>query len=162
MKKRDKVYNKYHGKCAYTGKLLSDDWQIDHIIPKCEKLQKYHIIDNHNDIRNLFPTLKIVNHYKRGFNLEEFRYYMMDFHVRLSKLPKNPKVVKSIKRKAYMLEVAEAFEITIDKPFDGIFHFERVAMMREKFFHEKEFPNNPIFKNPFTLTQSFKITGGNE
>lgn len=129
MNKRDKIYNKYNGKCAYTGKLLPDDWQIDHIIPKSRIIQKYHNIKNHNDINNLLPTLKIVNHYKRAFDLIEFRMYMMDFHVRLSKLPKNPKVTKSIKRKAYMFEIAEAFGITIDKPFDGIFYFERLQIL---------------------------------
>jgi 5-methylcytosine-specific restriction endonuclease McrA len=37
MKKqlREEVYNKYGGLCAYTGKPLGDDWQIDHIHPKC-------------------------------------------------------------------------------------------------------------------------------
>ena len=162
MKKRDIIFNKYHGKCAYTGKPLPDDWQIDHMIPKCETLQMYHTIKNHNDIRNLLPTLKIVNHYKRGLNIEGFRDYMESFHIRLAKLPKNPKVAKSIKRKAYMFEVAEAFGITIDKPFDGIFHFERVAMIRDKFFHERKFPDNPIFKLPITPEQAFNITGGNK
>ena len=31
MTKREKVYNKYGGKCAYTGKPLGQDWQIDHV-----------------------------------------------------------------------------------------------------------------------------------
>jgi len=38
MTLRDKVYAKYNGLCAYTGKPLGDvnckEWQIDHVIPK--------------------------------------------------------------------------------------------------------------------------------
>jgi 5-methylcytosine-specific restriction endonuclease McrA len=33
-KKREQVYKKYGGRCAYTGTPLKDDWQVDHIIPK--------------------------------------------------------------------------------------------------------------------------------
>jgi hypothetical protein len=57
-------------------------------------------------------------------NLDQFRDFMKDFHVRISKLPKNPKVKKSIKRKAYMLEIARLFDITTDKAFSGMFYFE--------------------------------------
>ena len=31
MTKREKVYNKFNGKCAYTGTPLESDWQIDHM-----------------------------------------------------------------------------------------------------------------------------------
>lgn len=159
MKKRDVVFNKYNGKCAYTGKPLPDDWQIDHMIPKCESLQKYHTIDNHNDIRNLFPTLKIVNHYKRSFNIDGFRDYMESFHLRLAKLPKNPKVTKSIKHKAYMLEVAEAFGITVEKPFSGTFYFEDVIFLKSR--RRSGIYNVPfIFTVPMTPKQSFNITEG--
>ena len=46
----------------------------------------------------------------------------------LKKLPKNPKTEKSIKRKAYLLKVANFFDISIDKPFSGKFYFESVAL----------------------------------
>jgi len=45
-------------------------------------------------------------------------------HERLKKLPKNPKAEKSIKRKKYLLKVAEFFDIKPDKPFNGKFYFE--------------------------------------
>ena len=60
-------------------------------------------------------------------NLELFREFMTDFHIRISKLPKNPKTEKSIKRKAYMLEIAKLFNITTDKAFSGKFYFETLS-----------------------------------
>lgn len=131
---REEVFNKYCGLCAYTGKPLGDDWQVDHIIPKSsyawhqlvEVKIKLGINYNCNDFENLLPAIKIINHYKRSLDLEGFRKYMSNFHKRISKLPKNPYSEKTIKRKKYMLTVADLFGITIDKPFNGKFYFETI------------------------------------
>lgn len=147
MTRRDRIYAKYGGKCAYTGKPLGDDWQIDHISPKLfasnpiykvcphwmneeewkrdkeETLRYRKMIDGDE---NLFPALRIVNHYKRSLDLEGFRGRMMTFHIRLGKLPKTTKVPDTVKRIAYMNEIAEAFGITPDKPFCGKFYFEKL------------------------------------
>jgi 5-methylcytosine-specific restriction endonuclease McrA len=120
-KKRQAVYDKYQGLCAYTGKPLGDDWQIDHMEPHFYG-RMYSRDPNRPE--NLVPALRIVNHYKRCLHLEGFRAYMLTFHNRLKKLPKEPKVEKSANRKAYMLKVAEAFGITPDNPFNGVFYFE--------------------------------------
>ena len=128
MKKeiRLQVYSKFGGKCAYTGKLLGEDWQIDHMVSK--NFAKYYkgtsLEINVNDIDNLLPALRIVNHYKRALDLEGFRVYMLNFHKRLAKLPRNTMVRRTIRRKEYMYKVAEAFGITPDKPFCGKFYFE--------------------------------------
>lgn len=114
---REIIKNKFNGLCAYTGKPLGEDWQIDHIKPK--------VRGGTNEIDNLLPAIKIVNHYKRVFNLEEFREYMMSFHIRLKRVAKNPKSEKGIKRKEYMNKIAELFNIEVDKPFDGVFYFEK-------------------------------------
>jgi hypothetical protein len=122
---RDAIYNKYGGKCAYSGTLLEDDWQIDHFIPKC-MLDRYNPdkIDP-NGLDNLMPTQKVINHYKRGLWLEDFRNLRLkNLHLRLIKLPKSPRVNVSIRRKKYMLKIAGYFGITPDKPFSGKFYFE--------------------------------------
>lgn len=124
---RKEIYDKYDGKCAYTGKDLGEDWQIDHAIPKCHIIQSCHHIKNHNDIENLFPVLKVVNHYKRSMNLEQFRFYMQDFHKRLAKLPKRTQRQQTIKRIEYMNKVADAFDITVEKAFSGKFYFETIG-----------------------------------
>lgn len=126
--KRQKVFDKYGGLCAYTGKPLGDDWQVDHAIPKYyyTVLENDELKDQINHIDNLLPAIKIINHYKRGLTIEGFRNYMMDFHKRLSKLPKKTVVKRTEKRKEYMQMVANLFDITPDNPFVGKFYFETI------------------------------------
>ena len=123
-KKREFIKNKYGGLCAYSGTPLEDDWQVDHLVPKL----RYELglaEGDVNDLDNLMPVQKLINHYKRSLPLEDFRtWYMGGLHERLGKLPKNPKVERSIKRKEYMLKVASYFQVTPDKPFSGKFYFE--------------------------------------
>lgn len=134
-KLRQQVYEKYNGLCAYTGKPLGNDWQVDHITSKV--LHSYRVLYNGSgideinerrkevdNIDNLMPAIKIVNHYKRSLDLEGFRDYMLSFHKRLKKLPKKTIVYETQRRKEYMLKVAELFDITPDKPFNGKFYFE--------------------------------------
>jgi hypothetical protein len=115
------VYGKFGGRCAYTGKPLDEKWQVDHMEPLFYARMYER---DPNRIQNLVPALRIVNHYKRMQTVEQFRQYMLTFHIRLKKVPKVPRVEKSAKRKEYMLKVAEAFGITPEKPFSGKFFFE--------------------------------------
>lgn len=123
-KNRQQIFDRFNGLCAYTGKPLGTDWQVDHVEPPFYS-RMYQRDPNRPD--NLVPALRIVNHYKRCKDLEEFRRFMQSFHTRLAKLPKAPRVVKSSKRKNYMLEVAHAFGITADLPFTGKFYFETIS-----------------------------------
>ena len=124
-KNRELVNNRFGGKCAYTGTDLLPDWQVDHVNPVVRNWWDNTSLspENHN-IDNLLPAQRVVNHYKHSMDLEQFREFMKDFHLRIAKLPKNPKVQKSIRRKAYMLEIAGLFGITPDKAFSGKFYFE--------------------------------------
>lgn len=128
---RQQVYDKFGGKCAYTGLPLGDKWQVDHVNSQYQHAYYYTGEEDYNkykkkvhDIDNLLPALAIVNHYKRTKNLEQFRLYMEGFHKRLAKLPKKTRVPATEKRIAYMNKIADAFGITVDKPFDGKFYFE--------------------------------------
>lgn len=127
MKKetRQQVYEKYDGKCAYTGVQLGLDWQIDHVTSKL-KHKIHNTSDVADDIENLLPSLWIVNHYKRAFDLEGFRERMNGFHIRLAKLPKKTNSPSTQKRMQYMRWIANVFDISIDKPFDGLFYFEKL------------------------------------
>lgn len=134
MKKADrqKVFEKFGGRCAYTGKELPEKWEIDHVEPKSSwKFQQYDNdlkrIHDPNSIDNLVPALKIVNHYKRGKDLEMWRTFLLKLHIRLKKMPKKTRVKRTEKRKAYLIEVASHFGITVDKPFNGIFYFETLT-----------------------------------
>jgi len=121
-KRRLEVYNKYGGRCAYSGTPLEPDWQIDHFVSKreCWFLRK-----DPDEPNNLYPAQKIINHYKRALSLSLFKIFRMnDLHKKLAKLPKNPRTEKGLRRKEYMLKLASYFGITPDKPFSGVFYFE--------------------------------------
>lgn len=140
-KQRELIYQKYGGRCAYTGRPLEPDWQVDHVVSHylfgytimkdCVSREEYNKRKKEvNNMENLVPALRIVNHYKRSLDLEGFRRYMMDFHNRLARLPKKTKVERSAKRKEYIKKVADAFGITVDKPFGGLFYFETLTTPR--------------------------------
>ena len=126
---RELVRNKFGGLCAYTGKPLGEDWQVDHVHPVSGWRWAQATVhkDECHHIDNLFPAIKIINHYKRSHTLESFRRSMMDFHKRLAKLPKKTQRPATAKRIVYMNKVAELFDITPDRPFTGQFYFERVG-----------------------------------
>lgn len=119
----------YGGLCAYSGTPLEDDWQIDHVKPIIRNpFSKEPIFKKDDTIENMVPCQKIINHYKGNLDLESFRkWFLGGLSERMKKLPKNPTTTKSIKRKEYLAKVAQYFDITPDKPFDGTFYFERVG-----------------------------------
>lgn len=128
-KNREIVRNMFDGKCAYTGTELLPDWQVDHVeaVRRNWLLNNSAMFEENHNLQNMLPAQRIVNHYKHSMDLEQFRNFMKDFHIRISKLPKNPKIEKSIKRKAYMLEIARLFDITTNKAFSGRFYFETLS-----------------------------------
>jgi 5-methylcytosine-specific restriction endonuclease McrA len=117
---REQVRQKFDNRCGYTGTVLLDDWQVDHIVPKR--------LGGTDSMDNLMPCQKIVNHYKRALTLQAFRVkWLGGLHRRLAKLPKCPRTANSSRRKGYLLRVAELFRITADRPFSGKFYFEWTA-----------------------------------
>lgn len=112
MKKeiRQKVYEKYNGRCAYCGTELGKHWDIDHINPKA--------IRGTDDEENLNPSCKSCNNYKGAWGLEEFRLH-------LDKLL-NSKPEYLFKSKAKMNVAINMGAITISR-WDGKFYFEKVC-----------------------------------
>jgi len=81
---REKIKNKFNGRCAYCGEKLKNGWNIDHVIPKSnfekvvrEKRQPKFLKHlkredvNHDD--NLFPSCASCNRYKDSYSLRQFR-----------------------------------------------------------------------------------------
>ena len=127
QKEREKIYNKYNGRCAYSGSRLKNDWQVDHLEPAIRNWWDNTIMNKEaQNEDNKVPSQKEINHYKSSMLLEDFRERMKTLHLRLARLPKNPRVQRSIKRKKYMLKIAAYFNITENRPFDGEFYFEKV------------------------------------
>lgn len=132
---RELIKQKFNGLCAYSGTILESDWQVDHVKPVVRNWwTNTSMFEDNDNSDNMFPVQKIINHYKGSLDLETFRnWYLGGLHERLNKLPKNPKTTKSIKRKIYLLKVAEYFGITIDKPFSGKFFFETINYEKTRF-----------------------------
>lgn len=131
---RQKVFDKYGGKCAYCGCELNDRWQVDHAVSKQYwyyfDLQKPKAV---NCMENLMPSCRECNHYKREHCVNSsgdhigFRDYMLRFHIRLGKLPKKTIVDRTKNRIVYMNVIAAKYGITPDKPFNGTFYFETLT-----------------------------------
>lgn len=133
MKKRDRIYQKYNGLCAYSGTPLEDDWQIEHINPVVRNWwTDTKIFPENDNEENMVPVQKIINHYKHSYDLEEYRKLLSGLHLRLKKVAKNPYTEKGKKRKEYILKVAAYFGITEDKPFTGKFYFETILSNTKK------------------------------
>ena len=75
-KDREIIKKKFGGKCAYSGTELKDDWQVDHIEPQFLFKEGY-MQGNPNNIDNLVPCQRIINHYKRALPLETFRTWFL-------------------------------------------------------------------------------------
>lgn len=76
--RKQSVWSKYNGKCAYCGCDISiGKFQIDHIVSKSHYQQHArHYIEqgfNVESIDNLNPSCCSCNNYKRDFTLEGFR-----------------------------------------------------------------------------------------
>ena len=72
--KREAVYRKYDGHCAYCGREIAyKNMQVDHFQP----LRAWGIEDaGTDDLDNLMPACRMCNHYKRANSLETFRRYI--------------------------------------------------------------------------------------
>lgn len=70
--KREQVYKKYDGHCAYCGREIAyKDMQVDHFLP----VRGWNESGTDN-IENLMPACRMCNHYKRAHSLNLFRRYI--------------------------------------------------------------------------------------
>jgi len=122
---RQKVWEKCNKHCAYCGKEIEyKAMQVDHLTPKTlshmygnERVKKYMelIGDNIDSFKNLMPSCRRCNHYKRAQRLEDFRDSMKLLHERVSK--------------QYITKVAVDYGIVEIKPFNGLFYFETLEII---------------------------------
>jgi len=77
--KKDKVFDKYDGHCAYCGTLLTTkkdkpgSYTTDHIIPQSMFKEKKGVGKFRDSLENLNPSCKTCNSEKGDLTLEEFR-----------------------------------------------------------------------------------------
>lgn len=104
MKKsdREKVFNKFDGKCAYCGEELQKGWHVDHLIPIIRK-RKY-VKDKWVDdgcenpeldcFENWMPSCASCNINKHSGSLEEFRNLITGFLKHLNEVSTQYKIAK--------------------------------------------------------------------
>lgn len=95
MKKsdRDKLFNKYGGKCAYCGCELKKGWHADHIEPviKLGGVAKY---PERDTVKNMNPACPSCNVQKNSFTLEQFRNNIQYFITSLNQYSTQYKFAK--------------------------------------------------------------------
>lgn len=108
--KREAVYAKYNGHCAYCGNPITyKDMQVDHFKP----LRAYNDGDcGSDDLENLMPACRTCNHYKRANPLELFRRYIQEIPQKL--------------RKNYIYKVGLKYGNVIENEKPIKFYFEKV------------------------------------
>lgn len=107
--KREEVYQKYNGHCAYCGREIAyKDMQVDHFLP----LRAWGIEDTGiDDLDNLMPACQMCNHYKRANSLETFRRYIEEIPRKL--------------RDNYIYKVGVAYGEVVEQEHPVKFYFER-------------------------------------
>lgn len=102
---RQKVYEKYGGRCAYCGKEITiKEMEVDHLHPRR--------IGGTNDKDNLMPSCHTCNHYKRANTLEHFRDWLLGGLIdRLMKV--------------YIFRVALRYNMIAINGWDKKFYFEK-------------------------------------
>ena len=80
--KRNAVYEKFNGRCAYCGEhITKKQMQVDHIIPQRNFSTVHNCLIHRakkvdyglDDMRNLNPSCRFCNNWKKTFSLETFR-----------------------------------------------------------------------------------------
>jgi hypothetical protein len=125
MNRRERIYNKYNGLCAYSGTPLEPDWQIDHVEPVIRSIYTGKPLIKELDCEsNMVPCQRVINNYKFTNSLEVFRTSLLGgLHIRLKRYPRSGKGGELRKR---MEKIAGYFGITPDSPFSGEFYFEKI------------------------------------
>ena len=77
--KRQEIFNKFGGKCAYCGVTLGEDFHIDHIHPRSRDGNRY-------DINNLNPACHSCNMAKSDHTIEEWKEWLYHQRDMLNKL----------------------------------------------------------------------------
>jgi 5-methylcytosine-specific restriction endonuclease McrA len=108
---RQKIKNKFDGKCAYCGIDLNDKFHVDHIKPLYRNNENINIGDNSED--NLFPSCQRCNRWKKVFSIEQFRAEIKLQVERLNKYNANYRLAKD-------------YGLVSENDINVIFYFEKI------------------------------------
>ncbi len=95
MNKRDKVFSKFNGKCAYCGCELKKGWHIDHLLPVVRDpftgVKQY---PERDSIDNMMPSCASCNINKHSESIESFRASIKGYMKHLNEISTQYKVAK--------------------------------------------------------------------
>ena len=111
--KREKIYNKFNGRCAYCGtEIKYNDMQVDHYWPQF--LAHFQPKLDNNRFENLMPSCRKCNIHKGGMKPEVWR---KELERQVSMLRNNAQFDRALRFNR--IQITEALAI--------IFHFEKHA-----------------------------------
>ena len=116
--RRQKVYDKLSGHCAYCGCILPiKGWHIDHIAPMYRNYKNKPPTAGYDELDNMFPSCARCNRWKKTFTIEQFREEIMSQPERL-------------RRDSAPFRLAEDYGIVLcrDEMDRVSFYFERVEV----------------------------------
>lgn len=135
MKKADrqKVFDKYGGKCAYCGCTLEKGWHVDELLPVRRNYEytEHPTIPNkmylkkvgecypeRYNLDNQMPACASCNINKHSNSLEEFRSLILGFR-------------KSLNERITQYKIAKRYGMIIEQEWDGVFYFEKAERTPE-------------------------------
>ena len=87
MTRRERIFNKFNGLCAYSGTPLEPDWQIDHVEPVYRYRNGQKMIPDNDTEDNMVPCQRAINNYKFSYSLYHFKINLLGgLHKRLKKV----------------------------------------------------------------------------
>jgi len=113
MTKREKVYNKFNGKCAYCGCDLQKGWHIDHIEPMISDLRGGYAKPENDNFSNLNPSCASCNVQKNSHTLEQFRRNIKQF-------------VASLNQYSTQYKFAKRYGLVSENDIEVKFYFEQL------------------------------------
>jgi len=120
---RLKVYEKYHGHCAYCGKEIQmKEMQVDHITPvmwsyygskrQLEEIQQMVADGKMDSLDNYMPSCRSCNYYKGMGDIEALRQRILT-------------QLDHTCRSSFQVRLAMQYGMIEYKPWDGKFYFEK-------------------------------------
>ena len=115
QKLRDRIFNKYGGRCSYCGCDLQKGWHVDHKEPVYREWWK---TDNsmerpENDVEeNMMPSCPSCNINKHSLSIEDFRNAIYQY-------------VISLKKYSVQYKMASKYGIVTETGKDIVFYFEK-------------------------------------
>jgi 5-methylcytosine-specific restriction endonuclease McrA len=121
-KTRQKIFEKYNGRCAYCGCKLPDRWHVDHIEPVRRKLKYIHgkgyttdriMLNPKNDvIENYNPSCPLCNILKGSLSMDSFRDMISGY-------------VNSLNEYSNQYKMAKKYGLVQETELEVLFYFEK-------------------------------------